>query len=123
LIPESHRSFKVVGCRGGFGESFQLFGILTWRPVGALVVLSSLEPGSTPKGEIAHKHSDDDGEHDKHVGPPRAERVGKTVSDFLKNVVVQPTKEPAQHEFEAVSDPREESAQGMWKVARRRLEG
>jgi succinylarginine dihydrolase len=38
-------------------------------------------------------------------------------------VSIHPTKESAEHELEAVSDPREQSAQGMWKMAPLCLEG
>jgi hypothetical protein len=119
LVPESHRSLEIVGCYCGVGLSFQLLRILTGRPVGALVGVSQLQAGSASKSDVAHHPSKDNGNHHKNVGPPGTERIPKTVSELQKNVVIHPTKEPAQHKFEGMSDPREESAQGMWKVARR----
>jgi hypothetical protein len=41
------------------------------------------------------------------------------VSDLQEDVPIRPTKEPAEHKFQGVSDPREKPAQGMWEVARR----
>lgn len=110
LVPELHRSFEVVGCRGGFGESFQLCGILTCGSNIASMVGSLLEAASASKGAITNERADDDGEHYENVRPPRAERGGKAVSELQKNVLVQPTKEPAEYEFEGMTDPSEKTA-------------
>jgi hypothetical protein len=86
-------------------------------------VVDLLEARSATKGDVADECSEDDGEYYEDVGPPGTEGGGETVSELLKDVVIDPTKEAAKHESQGVPDPREETAQGMWQVARLRLEG
>ena len=119
LIPEPHRRLKILGRYCGFGASFQLPRILTWCPVGTLVIAGELSSGSASKGDVAHKPSKAHANHEQSDGPPRTESEGEAVSELQENVVVKPTKETTKNESESVPNPREQPAQGMREMARR----
>lgn len=60
FVPQPHSGFEVVGRRGDFGESFQLFRILMWRNCASLVC-SVLDASSASKGDISRERSHENG--------------------------------------------------------------